>query len=311
MSCQGSASDRALEGYRYGGHITSIFQQIDDWMRNNVNEIIGLHFTDQMPSSDLPQASVMIADLLEQTWGGQSTEGVSATEMNTYFTSNGNSWPTLKQAIDDNARIFVLFDQNLVQDSLLSKPWLHPPPYHTLLPFTWDLGCSHLGRAEEENFCKSTNTDISILSGFTLAVCISVGQTFCNDILANASKTCFNFLRMETKTLNVILVDYVQPEMEQPGSVFSIVSNLNILNTEGESTTNSISTMENQNTATTATTAVIVTNGGISSSLSGRGVLDIISVTLITIISNNFNHHWVLWCLICCVLYVVIFSPLP
>ena len=93
-----------------------------------MNDVIGLLFTNQMPSSDFPQASVMIADLLEQTWGGQSTEGLSATEMNTYFMLNGNAWPTLKQAIDDNARIFVLFDQQLVQDSLTSKPWLHPLP---------------------------------------------------------------------------------------------------------------------------------------------------------------------------------------
>ena len=51
-------------------------------MKSNVNDIIGLVFTTQMPSSDPPQASVMITDLLEQAWGGRPTEGVAATEMN-------------------------------------------------------------------------------------------------------------------------------------------------------------------------------------------------------------------------------------
>ena len=153
--------------------------------------------------------------------------------MNTYFASNRNLWSTLKQAIDNNARIFVLFDQNLVQDSLTSKPWLHPLPYHTPSAINWDIGCSILGRTEEDNFCRNTNADITILSGFTLAICINFGQVFCNRRLANASETCFNFLRMETKTLNVVLIDYVQIQMEQPESVFAVVAEMNSHNIIG------------------------------------------------------------------------------
>ena len=170
----------------------------------------------------------------------------------------------------------------MVHNSLKLNAWLHPPPYRTILPFTWDLGCSHLGRAEKENFGISTNTDISILSGFTLGICISLSQTFCNDMLANASEAFFNSFRMETKTFKVILLHYVLIEMGQLGSVFAVVSNLNILNTEGETTTNTNNDIPSQNITTV--TAVTVTSG--HSSLSGRGMLEILSVNLITLTCN-------------------------
>ena len=236
VSCQGSSSDSARNGYRYGGPITDIFRQIDDWLRINTNEIIGLYFTNNIPEQDLPLAGQMIADILEQKWG----EGAAATKMSTFFTSNGKTWPTLRHTIEDRERIFVLFDQELVQGDLTSKPWLHPPPYATMAPSTWNDLCSNLRRAEN---CNDTNkSDIIILSAFSLSLCLHFSQTTCNRIIVNVSNTCFNFLKSDGKVLNVVLVDFVQFNMGTSESVFQIALELNRRNVRDFITTDAITT---------------------------------------------------------------------
>ena len=121
--------------------------------------------------------------------------------MNTYFMLNGNAWPTLKQAIDDNARIFVL------------------------------------------------------------------------------------------------LLDYMQNQMRPSRSMFRVLSQMNSDNIEW------FITGDIEINITTAIT------GGCTF-LNGQEILDIMSITLVIVIFNDFNHHWVLWYLICCVLYVIMCSPL-
>ena len=47
-----------------------------------------------------------------------------------------------------------------------------------------------------------------------------------------ATKTCHNFLRMEGKTLNVVLLDYMQNQMRPSRSMFRVLSQMNSDNIE-------------------------------------------------------------------------------
>ena len=233
VSCQGS-EDTQRNGFRYGGRLIDVLDQVDNWLSNNTNEVIGLHFTRNIPSSNKSQTGQMIASLLESKWGEgaadasiRSSETLSATEMSTFFRQNG-SWPTLLTAITENRRIIVYFDLELIQASFMSSLWLHPPPYVTLSPFTRsmiavDADCTHLDNVT----CSETNSDTIVLSGYGYLLCLNDAQRFCNEKLDTASYACFDSRIVKNLTLNVVLVDYVGM-----GPVYNITSELNRRNVQ-------------------------------------------------------------------------------
>ena len=210
-----------FQGFRYGGRVIDIFNQVEDWMRSNTEEVIGLHFTRNTPSDERDEVFSGLVQLLDLMWGEQS----SSTGLNSFYTTN-NSWPTLKQAVKSNQRIFVFFDEELIGNrNNIMRSWINPPPFSTFQESPFNPSCMNPGILDHASRCDTTN-DIVIAAGYTFAVCITNAQAACNNILFNAMEKCFSLRRKGDRTVNVILVDY--PEMNI--SVFAVTTVLNELN---------------------------------------------------------------------------------
>ena len=229
VSCQGG-DDVQRNGFRYGGTLAEILRQTDNWLRNNENEVIGLHFTNNIPSSDIPLVGNMIAGELETLWGNVS-DGSSSTQLSTYYSRNSNTWPTLLRAINDNQRILVFLDSNIIQGDLGSKEWLYPSPQTTQNPFSGgtpvdNINCPHL---DNVNCSMISGSNAVVLSGYGFASCLNDAQRFCNDKLRNASSVCFDARVAENRTLNVISVDFIGTFNR---FIFKITSDLNRRNVQ-------------------------------------------------------------------------------
>ena len=222
VSCQGG-DDMLFQGFKYGGRVIDIFNQVEDWMRNNTEEVIGLHFTRNTPSDERDEVFSGLVQLLDLMWGEQS----SSTGLNSFYTTN-NLWPTLKQAVESNQRIFVFFDEELIVNGTIMRSWINPPPSSTFQESPFNPSCMNPGILDHASRCDTTN-DIVIAAGYTVAVCITNAQAACNYILLDAMEMCFSIRREENRTVNVILVDY--PEMTTNNvSVFSVAMVLNEMN---------------------------------------------------------------------------------
>ena len=191
-------------------------------MKLNTKEVIGLHFTKNTPSDERESVFHGLVQLLDVVWKSNSTTG-----LNSFYIIN-RSWPTLKQAIESNQRIFVFFDEELIGNRYIKKTWINPPPFSTFQETPLNPSCMNPGILDHASRCDTTN-DIVIAAGYTVAVCITNAQAACNSVLFNAMEKCFRLRREGKRTVNVILVDY--PEMITNNvSVFAVTMVLNELN---------------------------------------------------------------------------------
>ena len=240
VSCKGSDTDISFDGFAYGGSLVDILSQVDDWMRINTGEVIGIHFTRNQPVQDRAAVFSNLAPLLEMMWGegtanSNSSSGnsfVSATEMSTYYTSNSNAWPSLGVAVEENERIFVFVDDELSGNSESLRPWINPTPFSTVAPegFSFGSTCIESGILEDASRCNITTTgdaDLVIATGYTLVACINDGQDSCNEVLENATERCYGLRQEGNRTVNIVLVDFPNRITTGTVSVFEIVSDLN------------------------------------------------------------------------------------
>ena len=238
VSCKGSDTDISFDGFAYGGSLVDILSQVDDWMRINTGEVIGIHFTRNQPVQDRAAVFSNLAPLLEMMWGegtANSSSGnsfVSATEMSTYYTSNSNAWPSLGVAVEENERIFVFVDDELSGNSESLRPWINPTPFSTVAPegFSFGSTCIESGILEDASRCNITTTDdadLVIATGYTLVACINDGQDSCNEVLENATERCYGLRQEGNRTVNIVLVDFPNRITTGTVAVFEIVSDLN------------------------------------------------------------------------------------
>ena len=197
VSCQ-----RVGSRLRYGDSVLDIFNQVEDWMKLNTKEVIGLHFTKNTPYNERLQVFRGLIRLLDVVWRHNSS-----TTLNSFYTID-RSWPTLKQAVESNQRIFVFFDEELMVRNI-KRPWINPPPFSTFQETSTPLNpnCMIPGILDHALRCDTPN-DIVIATGYTVAMCITDAQAACNKILLDAMEICYDIRRKRSRTVNVILVDY-------------------------------------------------------------------------------------------------------
>ena len=224
VACRGSETDVvSFNGFEYSGSLTEILRQVDEWMRNNTDEVIGIHFTRNIPEADRPRVFDAAIPLMEAKWGQGAASNSSATEMNTYHHDN-SLWPTLREAVTENQRIFVFVDPELNPGDI-SRPWKNPAPMVNFELSDFDRLCSDL--VSQASFCNGTGErELIILTGHTLAVCMDEGQIMCGRFLQTASNDCYDFREEENRTVNVVLVNYPESGIGA-NSVISVVDELN------------------------------------------------------------------------------------
>ncbi len=264
MSCRGG-ENQVLSRFDYGGSLVDILQQTDDWLRRNRNEVIALHFTRYIPSSNLSVVGPMIASLLEGKWGAGTVN--ASTELNTFYSSNGNTWPTLETAITDNQRIFVYFDSQISTQTQGPKPWLHGAPFLTENPFDdvnpdSNVECLHLN----DLTCSGTPETL-IVAAFNFGLCLIDAQVRCNAILSNETASCFEGRMAQNRTVNVILVDFVSV-----GPVFQVAADINsrnVLAFTGAPLSTTIATTSN--TIMEGTTSVVISDPLVATTIISQG----------------------------------------
>ncbi len=226
--------------FSYAGPVVRLFQQVNDWMICNPQEVIGLYFPSKAPGGQKTQIMSDLKIILERMWSpsNENTSGDSV-YMSTHYNTQGE-WPTLSQAISSNERIFVFVDSDLTSGEQTSGMfWNHPSIFSTYMKPDQESNECEDRLLDLADRCNATE-DILIETGVALGICISTGQDNCNRILSNATLKCYN--RRNGKTVNVVAVDF--PELGT-STVFDVVALLNQenINTYGSSPVTAIETM--------------------------------------------------------------------
>ena len=263
VACQGGESPVPFGGYRYAGLITQVLDQINDWMEDNRNEVIGVQFSRNSPDAQRSAVVREMVRLLEQRWcpNNNSSEPCSNStdnlSLNTHYNQSG-TWPTLAEAINTNSRIFVFINEALNVDNLETK-WMNPAPiskYSFSPPTPTNGNC--FGLLECAQQCNST-TELLTATGFMLGACNDVIQQDCNVRLSEYIEECYMMRQQYEQTINVILVNY--PELGD--AVFEtsrLVNERNVASYLPSTTTQSITSSGGNFTTTGGCVMCVVSN---------------------------------------------------
>ena len=153
--------------------------------------------------------------------------------------STSSRWPTLRQAIETNQRIFIFMDNNLAQ--YISKSYIYNR--NKFMRSTWedgiivtnvpDIGCDGIIDPARR---KCDNGDESIIElaaygsryiGLDLNFCVSDMAKLCSLSLKKAADECYKQRAKHDKTVNVLLVDYPVSKYYPKQSVVDIAKILN------------------------------------------------------------------------------------
>lgn len=198
--CPGGGKDCA-----YAGSIEKGLLQIDGWMKSNPNEVVIIHFNRDSQEGYRGKIAKSIEAVLLKLWPPNNAHELA---MNTYYKDN-NEWPTLKEAVTSNQRIFLFMDNGLAT-YLPRYNWLIQNDY--IIASTWDtnpvtLSCSAITTNAEFN-CFS-NAEFIELSAFgSYGLCTWDMATLCSKWLGEALEACYQERKLNGKTVNILLVDW-------------------------------------------------------------------------------------------------------
>ena len=212
----------------YAGPIDEVLRQIDVWMGENYNNVIGIHFNGDYDRSRAEPIATALDLLLDEYWYGQRQriKRGGPLLMNNDFQRTGQ-WPLVQTALSNNRRIFVFLHESL---QLGDQPWAHNSINSSEPSLTIKDNCDSLiGFTRDE--CNVCDDLYSIDAIGNRGNCLSATAELCNMVTLNATMECLR-LRMEYgKTLNVIEVDY--PNRSPEGlSVVDVAKKVNELNVD-------------------------------------------------------------------------------
>ena len=200
--CPGGGKDCA-----YAGSIEKGLLQIDGWMKSNPNEVVIIHFNRDSQEGYRGKIAKSIEAVLLKLWPPNNAHELA---MNTYRHHNNNKWPTLKEAVTSNQRIFLFMDNGLAQH-LQAVDWLVISKF--LIASTWDTikftsNCSAITRNAGKK-CGS-NRDFIDLSAFgSYGKCTWDMARICSKWLGEAQEACYQKRKVNGKTVNFLLVDWI------------------------------------------------------------------------------------------------------
>ena len=241
MTCQGGVRLTPYGGYRFGGLMIQVLNQINDWMEmeKNRNEVIGLRFTWNFFPKDQREMIVReLIDLLETKWYSQLNDSDicsncsgSNITLNSQYNRTG-TWPTLSQAIESNSRLFVFLDDRLSVTEELKRVWMNPPPISmsSFMQPTWSsILCYRI--YESIQYCNTSSELVSADGFIPVGICNDHAQLDCNGRLENVTKECYSMRQQYNQTVNVILVNYPE-QATSPNTVIDVAEKLNFINVE-------------------------------------------------------------------------------
>ena len=109
MNCHCPGGGKSGKDCGYAGSIKKGLLQIDRWMKAHTNEVIMINFGRDVQGGFQKKIAENIQETLLKLWGPTK----SGLKMSDHYRQNWQQWPTLKDAISSNKRIFILMHSSL------------------------------------------------------------------------------------------------------------------------------------------------------------------------------------------------------
>lgn len=196
----------------YSDPVSSILEEIDVWMKANPNEVVVLSFTDKVQPWNSKELAKNIKNQLEDLWTPTPDRHRRGDLMlNDAFMTTGE-WPTLREAIRRNQRIFLFMHSKLTAH-MANISWVHDFTWikqtKSKLRFKDSDSCRELIPLIEEK-CQTDDKLISVDMFITrgLPVCASSRADACNPLLSKAADQCYYQRKEYTLTVNFLKIDF-------------------------------------------------------------------------------------------------------
>lgn len=196
----------------YSDPVSSILEEIDVWMKANPNEVVVLSFTEKVQRWNSKELAKDIKKQLEDLWTPtRERRRLGNLTLNDAFVTTGE-WPTLREAIQLNQRIF-LFMHTKLTSHMDNISWAHDftliKQTKSKLKFKESDNCRSLIPQIDEN-CQTDDKLISVDMFLTrgLPVCTTVRADACIPLLPQATYQCYYQRKEYTLTVNFLKIDF-------------------------------------------------------------------------------------------------------
>ena len=210
MNCHCPGGGKSGKHCGYSGSIEKGLVQIDLWMKAHPSEVIMINFGRDVQGGYQKKIAKSIRTTLLKLWG-PSKAGL---KMSDHYRKNHGRWPTLKDAISSNKRIFILMHSNL-QRFLLSDYWNSKwlLMSNHLVASTWKtlhvaLSCSGIVTSAKAK-CATRTTFLDLEAIGSYGLCTRDMAKVCSKWLGQAQQACYDKRKTHGKTVNILLVDWV------------------------------------------------------------------------------------------------------
>ena len=191
----------------YTGSIEKSLLQIDTWMKSHPHEIVVIHFNNNAQEGHRDKIAKSLEKLLPKLWQPNNSGKLA---MNNQYNPN-RRWPTLGDAVRRNQRIFVFMDNNLSQYISPYYDWLVTS--NGIIASSWDSNavsssCSGI-TANAKRKCYPYADFIELSAFGSYGLCNWDMATICSKWLGEAQEECFKRRKTTGKTVNFLLVDWL------------------------------------------------------------------------------------------------------
>ncbi|CAH3185650.1 unnamed protein product [Porites lobata] len=192
----------------YSGSIEKGLTEIDDWLKSNPNEVVIILFNRDSQTNYRKEIAKSLEATLLKLWPPTSTGSLA---MNTYYKKNRGRWPTLKEAIRRNQRIFIFMDNGLIRYLGSSHDWVVQSNGN--IKSSWDTvavssSCSSI-TTNAKSKCNSRASFMSLAAFGSYGLCTWHMAKVCSKWIGEAQEACYQKRKSYQKTVNFLLVDWL------------------------------------------------------------------------------------------------------
>jgi hypothetical protein len=220
-TCYSKGKISSCHGGAWGGYLEDGLDQLEEWMNDHENDLVIIHFNWDTDDDDQNRIATGIKDMLEDRFTG------SGCGMNTYYNTHNQNWPTLKDAIDSNKRLFVFMAYGLAEQ--ISYPdWVFPTTRSTKNSYYYNYRPAITpGESPHSSNCDSIPETVRTICADSSVImvdvsvygkwgsCIGSMASSCAPYILKSTDNCYQERKKSGKTVNIITTDYSTRDGDQ------------------------------------------------------------------------------------------------
>ncbi|KAK3752825.1 hypothetical protein QZH41_016352 [Actinostola sp. cb2023] len=225
----------------YAGPVKKMLKQINDWMNKpeHANEVIIIKFGRDVEVDYKPEEiyKSILGNLKQMGWKPTAqTKQAKQLTANDIFSENF-TWPTLREAIETNQRVFLFFSEKLLKFKedpefpeipwVLTAEWEIKITWPELLKFT--ASCKEIvpKLVEKcEKFVYSRGLLELDVFGSSVTRSTWTMQAHCDKYMQKSMDKCFAVRKTKGRTVNAVLADWVDIS-KSPNTVLDVARKQN------------------------------------------------------------------------------------